>query len=293
MHLLLPTLARCTQQDAQWPQLLARADQLEHAAAGFSAQLAPCFGWQSAALIPWAALLAHSEGLAEHAPAQARWIALEALSLRVAPNGIYVLASNHFGQEHQQMRALWEAAAPLLQEEGLHLQQGTGHRAFIQLPEAEADPQTQSAEDLLGVEVGDWMPTARVWRRRLNELQILWSQHPVNQQRAAKGQLPINSAWFTAASSYIAKPPVRPGAIYSQDPLLHVLRDWSRAPSLPQPGVAAGTLLDLREDSSAALRMLQSRHPRAQLLFACGARYEIAHWHRWRFWRKGAAGHQA
>lgn len=37
---------------------------------------------------------------------------------------------------------------------------------------------------------------AQQWRRHLNEAQMLLHEHPVNQARAARGALPVNSLWF-------------------------------------------------------------------------------------------------
>jgi hypothetical protein len=39
-------------------------------------------------------------------------------------------------------------------------------------------------------------PQARVWRRRLNEAQMLLHEHPVNDAREQAGRLPINSLWI-------------------------------------------------------------------------------------------------
>ena len=45
----------------------------------------------------------------------------------------------------------------------------------------------------------DWWPqedSLREWRRLLNEIQMVWHEHPVNLARAERGELPINSLWL-------------------------------------------------------------------------------------------------
>src|SRR5690606_4093503 len=39
-------------------------------------------------------------------------------------------------------------------------------------------------------------PEGRPWRRLVNELQMLWFDHPVNQAREARGLRPVNSVWL-------------------------------------------------------------------------------------------------
>lgn len=45
----------------------------------------------------------------------------------------------------------------------------------------------------------DWWPqedSLREWRRLLNEIQMVWHEHPVNLARTERGELPINSLWL-------------------------------------------------------------------------------------------------
>lgn len=50
-----------------------------------------------------------------------------------------------------------------------------------------------------GLNVEHYLPQgrqARAWRRILNEIQMLWHDHPVNRQRQALRQPPANALWF-------------------------------------------------------------------------------------------------
>lgn len=57
------------------------------------------------------------------------------------------------------------------------------------------------------------MPTGaegKRWSRYLNEVQMLWFEHPVNQQREQQGEPALNSVWFwgetTPLPTQVAKP---------------------------------------------------------------------------------------
>jgi hypothetical protein len=277
-------LARCLKADSSWNTRLVKADQLPDAAPGLSAQLSAAFGWALPTAIPWAAILASDEDI--NLGTQ-RWLALEALSLRVAPNGVYVVASNDFGQSHAEMSALWDAIQSLLEEEGFTLHRGRGQRAYLQLTDSHSDPDTLSAEDLLGLELTPWFPQQRDWRRRLNEFQIVWAQHPVNQQRLASGQMPINSPWFGRSAVHTTPPSARPSGFFSADPLLQALAKWAAVPQLSTAAEPTrGAVLDLREDPVRAYsQVLHNSHRQQHLNFSCGARFVLRPWHRWRFWR--------
>ena len=130
------------------------------------------------------------------------------------------------------------------------------------------------------------LPALPLWRRWLGELQIEWTQHPVNQQRLSQGAMPINSPWFGRASRWI-EAPTAPSRVISADPLLAALAQWSGAQCIANvsdpDSSPSSLLLDLRHDSDAALPWLRAHS--WQLRFACGARFEMSSLDRWKFWR--------
>ncbi|MEO6271072.1 MAG: hypothetical protein ABIP08_12300, partial [Lautropia sp.] len=57
-----------------------------------------------------------------------------------------------------------------------------------------------SAEAASGRNVAGYLPDGpdqRRFRKLLNEIQMSWHEHPVNQEREAAGALPINSIWLS------------------------------------------------------------------------------------------------
>ncbi|HUF81880.1 MAG TPA: hypothetical protein VMN03_12130 [Burkholderiales bacterium] len=58
---------------------------------------------------------------------------------------------------------------------------------------------TQELSQAAGRDVAGALPTGEdslYWRRTLTEIQMLLHEHPVNQRREARGELPINSVWL-------------------------------------------------------------------------------------------------
>ena len=57
-----------------------------------------------------------------------------------------------------------------------------------------------SLDRVIGRDVDPWLPSgasARLLRRLQNEMQMLLYTHPINEARAARRDLPINSLWFS------------------------------------------------------------------------------------------------
>lgn len=66
------------------------------------------------------------------------------------------------------------------------------------------------------------------FRSLLNELQMLLFEHPVNQAREARGELPINSLWLWGGGHKRSAPKTSP-AVYTSDNEAHALAEFSGA----------------------------------------------------------------
>ena len=58
---------------------------------------------------------------------------------------------------------------------------------------------SMSPQAMTGMAMADWWPqheSVRQWRKLLNEIQMAWHDHPVNQARVERGAPPINSLWL-------------------------------------------------------------------------------------------------
>lgn len=68
-----------------------------------------------------------------------------------------------------------------------------------------------------------------VWRRRMNEAQMVLHVHPANEVREARGELPINSVWFWGTGALEARPRVRFREVRTDDPLVRALAEHGGA----------------------------------------------------------------
>jgi len=94
--------------------------------------------------------------------------------------------------------ALFEAVRPLFAGTGFDAEPLEPRRWRMRLPPG-LQPPCATPEAAAGRPVGAWWPqdsALRPWRRLLNEIQMVWHEHPVNQARAERGRAPVNSLWL-------------------------------------------------------------------------------------------------
>jgi len=133
------------------------------------------------------------------APDQTVWLA-DMCHTAIAQDRAALVALPDLAVTRAESDALFASAAPLFEgdQDGFAVEQvDVGRWRIIgNLP-----PPTKaiSPTALGGQDVGDWWPTGtdwRPWRRLLNELQMVWHDHPVNEAREAAGQATINGVWL-------------------------------------------------------------------------------------------------
>ncbi|MCD0502221.1 hypothetical protein LPZ50_04265, partial [Bordetella petrii] len=99
--------------------------------------------------------------------------------------------------------ALLATALPSLRDAGFEAQALDPQRWRLRLPEGLAPP-TASPAAVAGLPLRDWWsqaPDMRPWRRLLNEIQMAWYEHPVNEARSARGVAPVNALWLYGGAS--------------------------------------------------------------------------------------------
>lgn len=135
-------------------------------------------------------------------------------------------------QEHSD--ALLDSALPLFADTGFSVDPCTATHWRVQLPEGYR-PDCPSPRLVSTTTLNDWWSqdlADRPWRRLANELQMLWFDHPVNQQRYEQEQVPVNNVWLFggARPSQFTTPPnaTLPGMQTDMRLLEPMLRqDWS------------------------------------------------------------------
>ncbi len=81
------------------------------------------------------------------------------------------------------------------------------------------------------------------YRARLNELQMLLHEHPVNQAREARGALPVNALWLWGGGDKPAVPTTRV-PLYARDDETHALGRFCHAQVWPLPSMLNKSLLE-------------------------------------------------
>jgi hypothetical protein len=127
-----------------------------------------------------------------------RWFLLQPAHLHVARDHLVLTDWRQLEIADAESRALFDAARPAFEERGMSLLYGDARTWFLHAPGWDG-LQTSSMDAACGHNIDIWQPKGpgeRDWRKLQNELQMEWHAHPVNDERAARGAQPVNSAWL-------------------------------------------------------------------------------------------------
>ncbi|UYO95227.1 hypothetical protein [Pollutimonas sp. M17] len=138
------------------------------------------------------------------------WLA-ELVHVSPSRDGAALLPARELAIAPDQSVALFESVQALFSEVDFTLHPGGTDRWRIELPGGYA-PSCASPALVAITSVNDWWSqdmAGRPWRRLVNEVQMLWYEHPVNQERYRQGLVPINSLWLFGGASpdQLTKPP--------------------------------------------------------------------------------------
>jgi hypothetical protein len=153
-------------------------------------------GMLSAGLGPFYAGLTES--------AEPVWIA-DFSSTVITQQRAAMIALDSLNVTPEQAQELTETVKPLFADagDGIWIEPLTHGRWRVngRLPKV---TRTISPIALEGMDIGDWWPASadwQPWRKRLNEIQMAWHEHPVNDARQDQGLAPINGLWLYGGST--------------------------------------------------------------------------------------------
>jgi len=187
------------------------------------------------------------------------WLRADPISLQPSGGGLLLAAAETIELTMAEATALGEVTRAFLAEEGLALQTPGLGRWYLRLS---APWQVQTTPLADGAMVGSTLPTglgAQPWLQRMNELQMLLHDHPVNQAREAQDRYPLNSLWFWGGGALPKPPEQRWQQVVSNDPLARGLALHSGSEWLSPPADLEGWLARL--PVGASLLMPDSREP--------------------------------
>ncbi|HLA75286.1 MAG TPA: hypothetical protein VJM76_05190, partial [Gammaproteobacteria bacterium] len=122
--------------------------------------------------------------------------------MRADSDRVFLMGNDFLSVHPHEAEALASELAPLLQEYGGQLSTPSPKRWYLDLPR---DPGIygQDLQSVRGCDIHRFLASesqgsenAKLWRRILNEVQMVLHGSPVNTAREARGELPINSLWF-------------------------------------------------------------------------------------------------
>lgn len=164
--------------------------------------LAAAWGWGgSEGALPFGAHAAAADGIEV---LDLAWGALTPVHWHVGSDQVTLTDPQALALDAQDSRALFESARELFESEGFAFAWGAPLRWYV-AHETLVDLPCASLDRVAGRTIDLWMtphPQARLVRRLQNEVQMLWYQHPVNEAREARGQLPVNSFWLSGCGRW-------------------------------------------------------------------------------------------
>ena len=275
---------------------LVRADRLGSGGSGYLGGLGDYFSGVDAG-VPAAAIT--REFLAGDA-GDALWLSADPAWVQPDMNGVRLLACGQLQLGMDEALALAEPLRPVFDEAGMQLEVSSPDRWHLRLPADTPLPNFAAPEQALGEDLSQHLPQGvegRRWRVLLNEIQVLLHQHPLNAQRQARRQTPVNSLWLWGGGRLSSPSPGNLSDVVSDDLLLRALAMRAgvagQARKAEIVGVATrGWLIDLQDLPAGEvasrwwplLQPLLQRQP-VVLHFASGERWQRKPWHRWRIWR--------
>jgi hypothetical protein len=146
--------------------------------------------------LPWAALAAARDGIAIDALA---WGLLTPVHWHVGTDQVSLADPQSLALSEAESHELLDALRPLFEEEGFALAYGAPTRWYAAHESLAALP-TASLDRVIGRNIDRWLPgshDARLIRRLQSEAQMLLHRHPINEEREAHRELPVNSFWLS------------------------------------------------------------------------------------------------
>jgi hypothetical protein len=164
--------------------------------------------------------------------------------LRTDTGGLILFDSASFELGAAESRALVDTLAGHLAVDGWTLAHRDPRRWYL-VGERPQELVTTALPALRGTPVPACSFTgtdAPVWTARLNELQMLMHNHPVNQARAARGQVPVNSLWLWGGGEAPAPAAADCSRVLGDNPFARGCARYCDLPAGPPGARAADTL---------------------------------------------------
>lgn len=150
------------------------------------------------------------------------WIRVEPVQMVADRDSLVMMPPQTLAMTDAELQALFDQFNQHFKQDGVQLEWGSHRDWYCRLPQV-IDLKTTPLMDAEYQNVSDLYPqgaVARYWHQLMNEAQMLFYTHPVNEARRQNGQPEINSVWFWGEGQLLASEAVlRPDASLWTDDL--------------------------------------------------------------------------
>ncbi len=161
-------------------------------------------------------------------PSETVWLA-ELSAISVGREGATIAHPASFEVTTDEADALFDAVSGLWADQAISALPLNNRQWRIWLdPSASTRSLTPAAT--AEMRLTDWWPqedSLREWRRLLNEIQMVWHEHPVNIARAERGEVPINSLWLFGGAKGWSPTQVELQPVYEGLHTPYLQGDWA------------------------------------------------------------------
>jgi hypothetical protein len=146
------------------------------------------------------------------------WLRADPVLLRPSLDNLILFPSESLAITQAEADALVQSLNQLFAENGLTFYAPAPERWYVHC-QSVPDVNFTELDKVLGRQIDGFLPTgtqALIWHRYLNEIQMLFYTHPVNEARACAQRQMIPSVWFWGAGSYpLPQQPTKHLRVYS------------------------------------------------------------------------------
>ncbi|MGB9148925.1 MAG: hypothetical protein WCB36_01625 [Burkholderiales bacterium] len=185
--------------------LLGRADIRPLSETSSFAWLNRAFGGTKSLDIPVAPITLVADG---HDAQDNYWLRADPVHLRIQRDQIVLFDAHAVPLDQAEANALCDTLNQHFIADGWRFLAAAPDRWYIAL-QAAPGLETVPLDQACGNAIGPLMPAgpdSATWRRRMNEVQMLLNDHPINLARESRGELAINSVWFWGGGMMPANP---------------------------------------------------------------------------------------
>jgi hypothetical protein len=175
-------------------------------------------------------------------PLPGTWLRADPVHSEVRLDAVALRDASGLEVTREEAQALVDELQRHFAADGFEFRMRSPESWSVRVPDGEA-PVTVPLPEAEGRDLFGMLPRGQGkvnWPSALTEVQMLFSEHPVNQAREARGQLPVNGVWFWGEGTLPASVVSAYALVYSDDPFVRGLAHLSGARAASPPASWSG-----------------------------------------------------